>query len=471
MVFLGIVIVIVVGAIVKFAAPSLLPYRATAFGAKPAPSVSWPEFALGASILTPLLVFATVAAGNKVAVNNQVNGYREYYNGWELKTPKPKTITCTKDGSCVHEYQCDPWVEIIHHPAVTDSKGNVTSPAYDEQVTHYHDCPLTTTETTYTIETTLGDYTAGSHWLPANPEQHRWTGDREWTRHGTAGFPSGIPATWQAAHDRIAAHRNGPVTQVNPYTNYILSSQMSILRAYSSAVDRLLAARLLPRPAKGVSDLYQAAKVYPVGVQLPGGDRVWQDAHARLNGALGGERRGDLHTIVVDAAKVDDPDEYLAALQAYWQGPKLGKDGASKNTIMLVLGTADGKTVTWARAATGMPSGNEALLGDLQNDLKGQSLDPAVLYGDVRVTFRGGKASHTGGGVIEHALFGEHAFVREHMRGYKYLRSEIQPTGRQKAVILAVLTCLAAVMWVLFLVLDDRILGAPVDRIVRRFGA
>lgn len=407
-----------------------------------------------------ILVPSVVWIGNKVAVNNQLH-HQQFLNGWEVSTDQSVT-PCTRDGSCVHTYECDPeqhWVTDY------DSKGNPDGGHWE---TEWHHCPYTNQEISYAITTTLGRFNVASHWLPTNPEAHRW----RWSHGVPGGIPSGIPTVWAQARQRIAAGDPGPVTKQNTYDDYLLASQNTILHAFSSAKDRYLKAGLLPRVADKIQDPYFADKVYPVGVRLSGD---WDDAAARFNAALGTELRGDLHLVVVNSARVTNPDEYLGALRAYWQSPALGKHQAAKNTIIVVLGT-DGSTVQWARAASGMPVGNEALFADISSRLKGAPLNPEALLGHPSARIRNGQATvaHTHG-LLESVVWGPHRFQRVCMKcedkgehgGFKYLRSEIKPTGGQKFVILLVAALLCLIPWAAAFFLSDDVVDdllAPLRR-------
>ena len=87
--------------------------------------------------------------------------------------------------------------------------------------------------------------------------------------------------------------------------------------------------------------------------------------------ALGSTLQGDLHLVIVDAKKISDPDNYSNALVAYWLSPKFGKDALSKNGIVVVLGTSDGKTVDYTYAA-----GADLLTGQTVGHNQSLSLKP-----------------------------------------------------------------------------------------------
>lgn len=422
--------------------------------------ITWVEF--GVALVAISLVTAPLSAwaGWNMAKNSKLS-FNEYWNGYELDTSS-KEITCSKNGPCHHEYDCDPYTH-IHTRTVTDSKGNSRTETYTE--THWNSCPYASHEYSYYVDTTLGEYTIADHIFAENP--------REW-RSGS-GIPSGvergIPPLWQAATDRVAAGDPGPVTKRMSYDNYILASDASILKEYSDTISKFQEAGLLPPVQNDVRDHYFADKVYFVGTNST--DRAtWQERLAYLNAGLGTELQGDLHLVIVADDLADEaPDDYVKSLKAYWSDPReFGDDSISKNSIIVVLGTESGVTVDWARATTGMPQGNEGMLLALQNELEGLRLDPEDIVGDVGGDFfyeedegereKEVRATH-GTGALETILWGLEdeatRFQRVSMTsndegdvggGFLYLDSEIQPSGGQRGLIIFVGTLFAALAWV-----------------------
>ena len=435
-------------------------------------TISWLELAIGALLVGLILVPATLWAGNKIAVNNQLSGFKEYWNGYETGTTWQKQ-GCSRDGSCIHEYNCDPYQQ-MHTRVVTDSNGNTSTETY--YTTEYHDCPYVDEEWTFKVQTTLGEYTIAAGNFPTDPYDHVWRDG-----HGLPGHlvdSAGIPEFWNLADIRINSGRPGPVTEVNTYENYILASQDTILNEYSAEITEYKEAGLLPKPAHGTTSYYLADKVYDVGgVSLVDPD-AWEDALMRFNAALGSERQGDLHLLMVDAGDVDSgsSDDWFGALRGYWQSPELGKDSVSKNSLIVAIGT-DGKTVEWAEAATGMPVGNGELLASIRNDLIGAYLEPQAILGppDLRLDGEEPSAVH-GDALLDKLVFGEPGFVRVCMSkceddgeeaglGYNYLKDEIKPTGTQKFWIIFVATVLAGFLWFGLVVMDNRITSPLAERL------
>ena len=504
--------------------------------------ITWFEFVIGAVVVTAVVIPTVTVVGVKQARASTVS-YNEYWNGWE-ETANTAQTNCTRDGACRHTYQCDPYPYTVHYTervqtgtkTVRHSSGtgkNKTSYTTTEPVyknvsktrveTRYHSCPYSKVEYTYTVSTTLGDtYTLGDHWLPKNPQEFRY---RAFTAVPSR-IPSGVPAKWQAAHDRLRAGQPGGVTKVMKYDNYVLASQTTLLRKYSAAIADFQRKNLMPNPSKGIVDPYLANKVYFVG-PTPANAAAWQEALMRANGKIGAERRGDLHLVLVTDPRITNPDAYTLAVQARFQDPSLGKDALSKNGIVVVAGSTDaGKSVGWARLFTGMPMGNERLSAvTLNGALNGVPMTPQALLalpikatGTTAAAKPTASAAPTGtattattsndsaaqaaaaakavaaatgktvapgvpmnavplpaltgnqpvptptvsapvfnadaGGAVIQTLFGPDGFKRACMKGcggddlgYAYLIDQIQPTGGQKAGILAVGFALALAVW------------------------
>lgn len=408
--------------------------------------ITLPEFGIAGAVMLAIVIPATSMIGTKMAYDNAVT-FNEFWGGYEKQAVWIKT-ECYRDGPCVHEYDCDPYqVKVVDRAAYTDDKGNYHPEQYHYE-TRYHDCPYTTEEWTFVITSTLpdADYTIAYHWLPTNPDQHRWRAGKRVPDH----FPSGIPAFWQAAKNRIDAGQPGPVTARKTYENYVLASQNTILKQYSADIEAYKKAGLLPKLNGSISqEPYFADRVYFVGKFRPPGD--WQKAGNYMAGAFGSDLQGDLHVVIADANAVTDPDTYVMALAAYWQGPEFGKDALSKNGVIVVLGTEDGATVKWARAATGMPKGNEGLILDVRNKLPGTALTPEAVFGPPRGSVAiGGKTTvtiHHGNGALDQVLWGDNKFQRIRMREYKYLSSEIEPTSGQKNLIIFLSVLFGCIAW------------------------
>ncbi len=407
------------------------------------------EFLIAGAVMLVLVIPGTAYVGRQVAINNQTT-FTENWTGWETGV-KWEKIKCERDGWCKRCYDCDPY-------KVPYECGGYVGEGKDRRYvsktcerTEYHSCPYTDYEWTFTVQTTLGEYTIAWHNLPTDPDNHRW---RRWTRVPSH-YESGVPAFWSAVEQRLSAGNPGPVTARRNYDNYILASQSSILKRFNTEVEMYTKAGLLPEIAQDANlyGFYYLNRAYFVGVTPPAGE--WQMATNRFNAAFGTQLQGDLHLVVVDANKVDNPDNYVGALVAYWQSDKFGKQALSKNGVVVVLGTKDGKVTEWARAATGMPLGNEQLLLQIQYDLKGVALDPVSLLGNptARVLSTDKVQVNLSSSVLEKVLWGQHKFERVRMGGddgkggFYYLLTEIEPTTGQMIGILAVMLLFAGIAW------------------------
>jgi len=389
------------------------------------------------AIATPILLFLVVPLimwlGTKLAVSNLVT-YNENWGGYETQAERIVS-SCQRDGNMKNYYKGDPYkYEWDTHDDEVDSKGRHHSVTHHHSETRYHNIPFCSEEWTFVVRTTLGDYTIADRNLPDNPNEYRYrayVSVPDYLDHGTPDF-------WTLAKHRLDSGNPGPVTARRQYDNYILASQNSILKRFNDSVGRYQKAGLLPAlKSNPIHDFYLADRVYFVGAH-PSGN--WQGALNRFDAALGSMRQGDLHLVIVDANTVTDPDNYMGALMAYWESPALGKDALSKNGIAVVVGTKDGKTVAWARAATGMPAGNEMMILDIQNKLVGVPLDTDSIMGHPTVNLATHKWSNTSSALEQTVLWGQDAFVRVHMgkltdkgaSGYAYLLREIVPTGWQR---------------------------------------
>lgn len=433
-----------------------------------------------ASVVLMILVVPVVDhVGAKMAFDNKVS-YQEFWGGYEASVSK-QVYNCHESdvqggstGGCVHTFDADSYVvqvpyqvTITDRPAYTDSKGVYHSAVTHEETryrpeTRWRQVPFTTTETTWTVHTTLGDYTVGDHWFPDNPERHRIRAE-DGSMDALPSVPTGMPILWAQARDRINAGDPGPVTQEHSYDNYILASQDAALKRYSPYIDQYTQLGILPNLNHSVRNFYYMDRAYFVG--NTGVDQsAWTAAVERYNAALGASLQGDLYLVIVDTHKVTDADNYISTLTAYWQSPKFEKYAISKNAIVVVLGTEDGKTVKWARASTGMPTGNSTMVFAIQNQLGGKNLTPLSILGQPKglLSQRGAGGYkvaivHTETpGALESIMWAEDTgFKRVSMTGkgsgsgvgFEYLKTQIKPTGGQLLAIYAVVFFLSVLIW------------------------
>ena len=305
--------------------------------------ITWMEYAIASAAMLLIVIPLTSWIGTSLAFQNTVS-YNQFLNGFE-KNAVREEIKCARDGSCTHVYDCDPYTvqepyDCSYYEGEGEDRRLVQKTCY-RSVTKYHSCPYTDYEYTYTIRTTLGDYTIAEHWLPDDPESHRW---RSYKAVPTS-LPSGVPQFWRNCKERLDRNQPGPVTSRSAYDNYILASQNTILRNFSQDIANYKQAGLLPKINPTVRNTYYADRVYLVGVNVPGN---WQDAQSYFNGAFGLELEGDLHLVIVDANQIQNPDNYIGALTAYWQSAEFGRNALAQNGLVVVIGTTDGKTIAWS---------------------------------------------------------------------------------------------------------------------------
>ena len=419
------------------------------------------EYAACGLVLLMVLVPAISFAGYELSLLSNTKFY-EFWNGYEYAT-YTETYTCHESdsqggstGGCTHYYDCDSYTVEVDDPDTTDDDGTVHHHSHTE--TRYRQCPYTTTELSWIIETTVDNFNVGDHWLPSNPEQHRLQPAHDWTSSLPSYLDSGVPSPWTAATNRIASGIPAPVTALKGYKNYVLASKSQLLVAHSADVQTYEKQGLLPALTHDVYGVYFANRAYFVGVNVAN-QQEWQARLAKLNAAFGATEQGNLYVVVVDANKISrsDSESYLLALMASWESSKLGRYAVSKNALVVVLGTKDGQTVDWTRASTGMPKGNEFMLGDIERKVPGSKLDPSVLFGDPTVqlpitknndgTFTVNVNHNAPAGVIEQILWGPDHFERVPMALYAYLRGELTPTGWQLAGILFAVFLVSCAAW------------------------
>lgn len=435
--------------------------------------------------LVSLIPYPIVAG---IDFNNQVY-FNEYWNGSE-KATSINVKQCERDGSCDNTYNCDPYT-VTRVETYTDSDGNTQSRIVTE--THYHSCPYSSEETRYNVETTLGEHNIGGSLMTGAPYR-----DNKAIPGGQVTEP---PKLWVEANERIKSGNPGGATKVNTYKNYILASEYSIMKKYSDAVEEYKGAGLLPEPTSGVHDYYQSFKLGFAG--KPQVDLVsMQEDVGRFNGRLGSELQGDMRVVVVEGDLVKDPDRYAHAVEAYWFDESHDRNRLAKNALVVIIGvdeykapapkpvtddekdTSEGEAstqtteeenpetiaegtpvVSWARAFTGMPLGNEQLLATIQNNLQGLPADETLIgspaYDPVKETYK------SSGGALETIVFDTSTFERISMdaidendkgSGFNYLKGDIQMSTTATVVTIIISSLILIIGWgaIFFLTLRNR---------------
>lgn len=435
------------------------------------------EYVICAVLLIAVALPCIGSWGSAIARDNAVGGYEEFWNG-SIKKVLSYERVCERDGSCSRTYDCDPYQVTETYwdteyytttETYTDSQGRASSRTVTKSrqvqktrtVTKYHSCPYATHEYDYWLEDSFDrHFDIATAVFAANP--------REW-RPGS-GFPDvlrGVPGKWAAAKRNLDAGDPDWVTMIKPYTNYLLASQDSILKAWSDSIDGYKQEGLMPLHTANLTsdpliDGYRADKMVFAGMRRPPAKEYsqWQDAVGRVNAKLGDDLQGDLHVVAVPASKVDDPDDYTNAVLAYSQSRELDKLGLAKNAILLVIGVdTKTKTVTWARAKTGIPEGNSGMLSELSTRLPGKEFKPRTLIGWPKAKVGANDIAFSdGGGVVERIITRDQPFKRPCMEcddpgdsgsGYVYLAPSAYISDGAQFTIAAVLFLVGVALFAL----------------------
>lgn len=406
-----------------------------------------------AALLAPWGIYSITAAVAK----NDDQTFNEYWNGSEVSVSHV-SVNCEKNGRCKHYYDCDPHL-VLTTETYTDEKGNMKSRQVTK--TEYDSCPYSQEETTYKINTTLGDFTAGDS-LMTGPE---------FRNRAIPGGRQNAPALWIEAKNRIEAGNPSGVTKTHQYKNFILASDATLFKDYSEKIEDLQKENLLPLPSNSVRDLYKADKVYNVGdTKVNIGDMNKQ--LTQLNGYVGSQLSGDFHVVFADASKVGDATDYAKALKAHWTSQDVGKNAIAKNTLTLVVGVTqkDNKpTVAWATGFTGMPGGNESLLQEFTN-LKGSIIDENFI-GSPKFN-PSTKQYSMSDGKVEVMITGTHKFERVSMSGadendkgsgFEYLSDSWQMKPAALAVAIWVSSILSVIILAIGTLINFSIAGYSKD--------
>lgn len=397
------------------------------------------------AILVALLAPSGIYAITATIAKNADQTFYEFWNGSEVSATT-KVVTCEKDGSCKHEYQCDPYT-VYESESYTDSEGKTKYRTVTK--TKYHDCPYSTQETDYIVDTTLGKMTIADAVMTG--AQYRSNTDIP------GGQQTSPPQAWSDAKNRIESGEPLGVTGANTYKNFILAADATLFENYSDQIDKLVAEGMLPTPTNSIHSYYVADKAYSAGetgVDMTSMNRQLQ----QLNGYVGSELRGDLHMVFVEASRAGDPTDYTNALKAHWTSEAVGKHAIAKNTVTIVVGVEQLEakpTVAWAKGFTGMPVGNEALIQEFTN-LKGEIIDNDFIGSPKYAPHSNTYAMS--GGAVEGMISGEHKFARASMSasdegdngsGFIYLSDSWEMKPAQKAVAILISSIVSGIILII----------------------
>lgn len=439
-------------------------------------SVSRVEFIITLLVIGLVVIPVTGMVGEKLAVAQQIDGFHEFWNGSIIETGFTPN-TCTENGDCDHTFECHGhWVTVT--TTSIDSEGRPTTESHLEYESDQ--CPYATVEYDYWIRTNIHDepIVIDDDVFDANPVV--------WDPGEGQGIPGDVQrgpgALWVSYRDAIAAGDAPPATRVNDYSNFVLATRNDLLKEFSDSISEYRKANLLPSHTVAVPESddptigVTATKVQFVG-GVPGA-REWNDALARFNAQLGATKQGDMHLVVVRADKIDDPDDYISALTAYWQSNKFGKWGIAKNVIAVAVGVSDdGKKVEWARARTGMPLGNEEMLEAIALRLDGKPFTVDSLFGTTRVSIVNGEPKYEteAKALIPKTVLDDFPFKRASMSGkdkgdngdgFVYLGDEVEAnlsTGAY-ALMFLIVVFVAAIAWAICAAVDFSRTSTPNER-------
>jgi len=365
--------------------------------------------------------------------------------------------------------------------------------------THYHECPYTTYELNFTADTTLGSYTVDTNRLPENPNQHRWRRSVPVPQYVEERAGVGEPSAWRALRERLQQGKPAPVTTRNAYDNYVLASEDSLFRKHSADIAEYEAKGLMPKLARGLSGFVNPPRCFVLG-NVPNANE-WTQSLAYTNASLG-QIQCDLYVVATNNKFISDNiDRYVLALQAYMLDPvKHGKDALAKNTVVVLIGTNDGKTVDYARAFTGMPRGNENVVIALTDHLSGLPFSQELLLGQQSSTAQSSQSNvaddsffssvatrwnisvmrqaQDAPGIIPRILTGKDIsgiqFRRISMTGkdgnggYMYLKNDVRIARDQEWYIGITAFFVSCLIWVLFAMCDGDSFFNQILRKLRR---
>lgn len=264
-------------------------------------------------------------------------------------------ITAKDKGTehCCHSYQCN-----CQTCTSRDAKGNVSTYSCNCQTCYHH---------------------SRDYWWKLKVS----TGD---TISDTCDSSSSDPKWW------TGATVGDPATVAHSYQNYLKADPESLFTH-----DTGKKAYLDDVPDDGIPEVhgrYKVKKVIERGVKAP---KRWNDDLREINADLGGKKQIDL---LVYLTKSKDP-EYAWAVEEKWlYGPK--------NSLIVVMGVSDGKTIEWVRVVT--ISRVEDLKVEVRDTLQGKTLDDPEIMPFLRDVVK-------------------RKFHRTSMGEFEYLASAASPEG------------------------------------------
>lgn len=259
--------------------------------------------------------------------------YQEYQNGFELEA-KSYSTKCEVDGDCKHTYKCDR--KTTYHRSYTGNGNYISMPR-----TKYRSCPYSTQETTFTVETTMGERVYASNVPIGDPFRSKTAIPSDLSRKP--------PEEWIEAQRRL---EQGEPRGMTGYKDTSTPPEIdeSLQEEYADDVSSLKSEGLLPDMPKGFQGAYYTEKAHVIEYE-PEHNFLRDIEH--INGALGVEGKDvDVHAVLIDENTGVDPDAYTNALIAHWQSDTFETNKLADNALVIVIGVnSDADTVAWSRAS------------------------------------------------------------------------------------------------------------------------
>ncbi len=281
--------------------------------------------------------------------------------------------------------------------------------------------------------------------------------DREGRQYAPPGFEA-----WKEADEKIRSGDLPPSTTTVTTVNHFLASRQTILKNYGGDIPRFRDAKLLVPHTQNYRDPlingYMAKKVVPAGFTL-NNEPAWQNTIAALGSKCYELHGCDVHMVAVLDSKVPmgEADSFAGAHLAYWQS-ELGKNGIAENMVVVFVGVDDAqKKVIWARAVTGLPSGNEALIAAIAFELPNTPFEPSSLLGAPTAKLVGDKVQFgQTDGLVDQIINTKYPFepvcVRDNCGEgvFTYLKEEVYIPWWALTLIVLVSLALTVPVWMFF---------------------
>lgn len=132
----------------------------------------------------------------------------------------------------------------------------------------------------------------------------------------------------------ITTQTGDPVAKTSSYTNYIQAVPDTLFKPASKDLKQKFA-QLIPAYPDKIYDIYKINRFVTPGFYFAD-TQLWNDHISEVLKTRGPTKQVNLIVVI---AKTEDRN-FVYALQDAWEG-------ANKNDVVLVIGSADGKTISW----------------------------------------------------------------------------------------------------------------------------